>query len=146
ITVEFKQFGIRLEVTPILITEDEVTLRVVPEVSALDFSNGVTIAGTVIPSLTTRRASTTVRIQDGQSLAIGGLLQDLFTRTTNGVEGIERVPVLGDLFESRLFIRNLTELVILISPEILGPGQAPSTPVPPNEIRTPGAPHVIPER
>src|SRR5205823_6533757 len=92
ITIEFRQFGIRLEVTPELITEDEVTLRVVPEVSALDFANGVTIAGTVIPALTTRRASTTVRIQDGQSLAIGGLLQDQFTRATNGVQGIERIP------------------------------------------------------
>jgi pilus assembly protein CpaC len=143
ITIEFRQFGIRLEVTPELITEDEVTLRVVPEVSALDFANGVTISGTIVPALTTRRAQTTVRIQDGQSLAIGGLLQDLFTRAQNGVAGIAQVPVLGDLFKSRQFIRNLTELVILISPEILGPGQAPSTPVPPNEMRRPVPPRLL---
>jgi pilus assembly protein CpaC len=141
VTVQFKEFGIKLRVEPSLITEDEVTLKVEPEVSTV--STLVRIADTEVPSLSTRKASTSVRVQDGQSLAIGGLLQDEYTRSINGVEGVSRIPVLGELFKSRSFQRDLTELVILLTPEILGPGQAPSTPVPPTEIQRPGSPRML---
>ena len=88
VTVQSRPFGISLAVEPQTITEDQVVLRVVPEVSNLDFRNAVTISGFVLPSLTTRRAETTVRIQNGQSLAIGGLLRDDYSRAIRSVAGL----------------------------------------------------------
>lgn len=140
VTIAFKPFGISLAVEPQEITEDEVTLRLAPEVSNLDFRNAVIVSGFTLPTLQSRRAETLVRIQNGQPLAIGGMLRDVYSKAEKNVGGFEGIPVLGELFKSRSFQRDETELVILVTPEILGPGQAPSTPVPATEIARPPIP------
>ncbi len=140
ITIQFKEFGIRLEVEAQRVGEDDVVLRVLPEVSLLDFANAITISGFSLPSLRTRRAESTVRIQNGQTLAIGGLITDDYSETIKRVPMLSRIPVLGDFFQSKNYQRGLSELVILVTPEILGPGQAPSTVPTPSEIRRPKAP------
>lgn len=139
-TVEFKTFGIQLTVEPRVINEDDVTLRVVPEVSLPDFSRSVSVGGSVVPPLSTRHAETIVRLQNGQTMAIGGLLQDDYTLNVTRFPYLSRIPVLGEFFRKRDVDRTQSELVILLTPEILGPGQVPSTPAPPTEIRRPQVP------
>jgi pilus assembly protein CpaC len=140
ITVAFKQFGISLAVTANQITEDEVTMRVAPMVSSLDFQNAVQMGGFTVPALRTRQAQTTVRIQGGQTLAIGGLISDEYGQSIQKIPFLSDIPVIGDFFKNKDYQRGLTELVILVTPEILGPGQVPSTPAPSNKIRTPQVP------
>jgi pilus assembly protein CpaC len=121
VTIEFKKFGVSLAFTPTLLGEDRVNMHVRPEVSQLSSTNSVTLNSFVVPSLTTRRAETTVELGSGQSFAIAGLLQNNVTHDISKFPGLGDVPVLGGLFKSDRFQRDESELVIIITPYIVKP-------------------------
>jgi pilus assembly protein CpaC len=123
-TIVFKEFGIRLNFRPTLVGSGLMNLKVAPEVSALDFANGLSFAGFVIPALSTRRASTTVQLRDGQTFSIAGLLAHDTAEVIDKLPILGDIPVLGWLFKSRSFRKRETELVVLITPYIVS-GEAP---------------------
>jgi pilus assembly protein CpaC len=131
-TIEFKPFGVQLSFTPTVLAKGIVNLRIAPTVSELDFANAVTISGTTIPSLITRNAQTTVELRDGQSFAIAGLLQADNLRNRSQLPWLGSVPVLGALFSSNGYIKNETDLVIIVTPYLVqpaAPGQRLATPL-----------------
>lgn len=119
--VEYKQYGVSLAYTPTVLGDGRISLRVRPEVSQLDYSNAVTISGTQVPGLTTRRTETTVELGSGQSFMIAGLLQNNHNNSIEKTPGVGDVPILGALFRSNGFQRNETELVIVITPYLVQP-------------------------
>ena len=121
ISVQFKEFGVRLAFTPTIIG-DRVHLKVKPEVSSLDFSNAVTLGGYSIPALTTRRVETELELRDGQTFAIAGLLNNSMNNTMSKIPGIGDIPILGALFKSKSANKQQTELVVMITPLILPEG------------------------
>jgi hypothetical protein len=126
----FKEFGIRLNFTPV-VTGNRVHLKVKPEVSSLDFSNAVVLNGFRIPALTTRRTETEIELMDGQTFAIAGLLNSSMNNTLQKVPGIGDIPILGLLFKSKAAQKDRTELVVIITPHILprnSPGVTADTP------------------
>ncbi len=123
VTVQFKEFGIRLHFTPTVLGGDLINLKVTPEVSALDFANAVVIDGFRIPALTTRRTNTEVELRDGQTFAIAGLLNNSVTDSMRKIPGIGDIPILGWLFKSKALQKNQTELVVMITPTIIRRGQ-----------------------
>jgi pilus assembly protein CpaC len=130
VSVQFKEFGIRLNFTP-TVNGDRVHLKVRPEVSTLDYGNAVLLSGFRIPSLQTRRAETSLELQNGQTFAIAGLMNNQMQQTMQKVPGLGDIPVLGYLFRSKASQRDQTELVVMITPEILpsnSPGVTPSIP------------------
>jgi pilus assembly protein CpaC len=130
VSVMFKEFGIRLNFTP-TVTGDRVHLKVRPEVSTLDYGNAVLLSGFRIPSLSTRRAETELELMNGQTFAIAGLMSNQMQTTMQKVPGIGDIPILGYLFRSKAAKRDQTELVVMITPEILpnnSPGVTPSLP------------------
>src|SRR3984893_9058658 len=132
VTIVYKEFGVKLSFTPTVLSRGVVSLKLMPEVSQLDFANAVQISGYFIPSLTTRRARTTVELRDGQSFAIAGLLQDDATRGQDQVPWLGVVPVIGALFRSASYQANETELVVLVTPYLIKPvppGQKLKTPL-----------------
>jgi pilus assembly protein CpaC len=135
VSVTFKEFGIRLNFTP-TVNGDRVHLKVRPEVSSLDFNNSVTLGGFRIPSLTTRRTETELELNNGQTFAIAGLMNNTLLSSLQKIPGLGDIPILGLLFRSKAAQKNQTELVVMITPEIL-----------PNNSRgvTPNLPR-IPER
>lgn len=137
ITIAFKQFGVGLAFTPTVIDGDLINLMVNPEVSQIDTNNSVVLNGFNIPGLTTRRASTTVELRDGQSFAIAGLLQSDFTDQVRQVPGIGDLPVLGALFRSSEFQRRETELVIIVTPRLVKPVAAETLAAPTDSFRAP---------
>jgi pilus assembly protein CpaC len=118
VSVVFKEFGIRLTFTPTVVG-DRVRLKVKPEVSAIDFSNAVTLAGFRVPALTTRRTETEIELQNGQTFAIAGLLSNTMESTMNKIPGIGDIPILGYLFRSKAAKKGQSELVVMITPQIL---------------------------
>ena len=122
VTIMFKEFGIRLNFTPTVLAGDLISMKVRPEVSALDFSNAITLAGFRIPALSTRRTETEVELRDGQTFAIAGLLNNTATTTMRKIPGIGDVPILGYLFKSKAMQKNQTELVVMITPSIVRRG------------------------
>jgi pilus assembly protein CpaC len=118
ITIVFKEFGVRLNFTPI-VNGDRIHLKVRPEVSTLDFANGITLQGFRIPALSTRRAETELELMNGQTFAMAGLLDNRVTNTMQKIPGIGDIPILGELFKSRVAQKEKTELVVMITPEIL---------------------------
>lgn len=137
ISVEFKQYGISLSYTPTVLADGRISLRVRPEVSQLDYANAVTVAGTSVPGLTTRRAETTVELGSGQSFMIAGLLQNSHNNSFDKTPGIGDVPVLGALFRSNAFQRNETELVIVITPYLVKPVNANDVVLPTDGYQAP---------
>ncbi len=128
ITVEFKDFGIAVGFTPTVLGPDRIHLEVSPEVSEPDFNFGTEVDGTVVPGFITRRASTSVELADGQSFVIAGLLSDTVRELAGYYPVLGRIPVLGALFRSSQFQKNETELVIIVTPQLvkpLGPGPHP---------------------
>lgn len=121
VTIEFKKFGVSLSFTPTLMGRDRVNLHVRPEVSQLSTTNAVTLNNFQIPSLTTRRADTTVELGSGQSFAIAGLIQNNVTHDISKFPGLGDVPVLGGLFKSDRFQREESELVIIVTPYVVRP-------------------------
>jgi pilus assembly protein CpaC len=123
ITVQYKEFGIRLTFTPV-VNGDRVHLKVRPEVSSLDFSNAVVLNGFRIPALTTRRTESELELQNGQTFAVAGLLNNTMSKTMQKIPGIGDIPILGYLFKSQAAQKDRTELVVMITPEIL-PNNSP---------------------
>ena len=119
VTIQFKEFGIKLNFTPTIVGQDLVKLKVRPEVSSLDFSNALILEGFRIPSLQTRRTETEIELQDGQTFAIAGLLNNTVASQLRKVPGIGDIPILGLLFRSKAAEKNQTELVVMITPQIL---------------------------
>lgn len=121
ITVQFKEFGIRLNFLPIVTARGTIQLSVTPEVSSLDFANGLTVSGFTVPGLATRRVQTQVELQNGQSFVIAGLLDNQLSQTLDKIPGISSIPVLGKLFQSRSVQKNNDELLVLVTPELVRP-------------------------
>ncbi len=130
-TIEFKQFGVSLAVVPTILAGNRINMRVRPEVSEIDTANSVTISGTQVPGLTTRRAETTIELGSGQSFAIAGLLLSKVETSASMFPWLGDVPVLGALFKSTKFRRRETELVIIVTPYIVQPVNAMA------QLRTP---------
>jgi len=121
ITIEFKQYGVRLNFKPTVLDEDHIRLELEPEVSTIDFANGVRFNGFVIPALRTRRAKTGIELRDGQSFALAGLLDNSETKSISKVPGLGNIPILGNLFKSTSFQKNETELMFIVTAQIVKP-------------------------
>ena len=133
VTVQFRPYGVKLEFTPFVNSDGTIRLKVAPEVSALDYTNEVVIAGYSLPALSTRKAETEVELKDGQSFGISGILDNRITDTLSKMPGIGDIPVLGVLFRSKNLNHSTMELIVIVTPKIIdslsGPGlPPPSTP------------------
>lgn len=125
VTIEFKKFGVSLDFTPTVLGDGLVNLRVRPEVSALDRSNGIRAANIEIPGISVRRADTTVELHDGQAFAVAGLLQNNYSNDVRQTPWLGSVPILGSLFSSKRYQRNESELVIIVIPRLVQPVSHP---------------------
>jgi pilus assembly protein CpaC len=146
VTIQFREFGVRINFTPTVTPRGTIRLQVTPEVSSLDFANGLTFQGTTIPGLSTRRVQTEIELESGQSFAIGGLLDNRVTEQLSKIPGLGDIPFFGKLFRSRNLQKNNSELLVLVTPEIVRPIAA-GQPVPDlkfprkfMEPNTPGTP------
>ena len=128
ITIDYKRYGVGLAFTPTVLKGGLINLRIEPEVSQLDTSNPVTVAGISVPPLIVRRANTTVELRDGQSFVIGGLLQNKSTTSSDQLPWLGDVPVLGALFASRSYQKEETDLAIIVTPRLVRPAR-PGDPV-----------------
>jgi len=158
VTIQFREFGVRISFLPVVTPRGTIRLQVTPEVSSLDFANGLVFQGFNIPALSTRRVQTEVELENGQSFVVAGLLDNRLTESLTKIPGLGNLPVLGRLFQSRTFTRNTSELLVLVTPELVRPiptevalpslpmrqgdsiGQPPRTP----GAAVSGAPRVIP--
>jgi pilus assembly protein CpaC len=134
VTIQFKEFGVKLRFKPVIMPNGNIHLNVTPEVSTLDFSNALTISGFTVPALSTRRAETEFEIQDGQSFVIAGLMDNRVTSIGNKIPGLGDIPILGTFFRSKSVQKNNAELMVLctvrkVSPNAQAPA-APKTPEP----------------
>jgi pilus assembly protein CpaC len=139
VSVQFKEFGVRLAFRPI-IAGDVIRLQVRPEVSSLDFNNGITLSGFRIPALTTRRAETEVELRDGQSFAIAGLLNNVSQDDAAAIPILSRLPIIGHLFRSKADRAERTELMVLVTPRLvrpLDPDEVPALPTTPRNFLPP---------
>jgi pilus assembly protein CpaC len=121
VTIEFKKYGVKLVFTPTVLSRGVINLVIEPEVSELDFTNAVSIAGTIIPALTQRDLKTSVELRDGQSFALAGLLQENNVRNISQIPWLGSVPVLGALFSSKAYQKNETDLVVIVTPHLVAP-------------------------
>jgi pilus assembly protein CpaC len=121
VTIEYKQYGVGLAFTPVVLADGRISMRVRPEVSQLDDANGVSLNGFRVPALTTRRAETTVELGSGQSFMIAGLLQNTASNSINKAPFLGDIPILGALFRSTKFQRQETELVVVVTPYLVRP-------------------------
>ena len=121
ISIMFKEYGVRLNFKPTIIDEDHIRLELEPEVSTIDFANGVRFNGFVIPALRTRRAKTGVELRDGQSFALAGLLDNNETRSMSKIPVLGDIPILGNLFKSSSFQKQETELMFIITADLVKP-------------------------
>ena len=129
ITITFKEFGVRLRFTPTLTEGGSIRLHVAPEVSSLDFANGLTLNGFQIPSLLTRRAETDVELRDGQHLAIAGLMDNSWTKDVTRIPILGDIPVLGEFFRSSAAQQKRTELLVVVTPRLVDASdKAPALP------------------
>jgi pilus assembly protein CpaC len=131
ITIQFRPYGVKLDFTPVVNSDGTIQLKVAPEVSALDYTNAVTISGYTIPAISTRRAETQVELRDGQSFAISGLLDRRTTDIFNKIPGIGDVPILGQLFRSKNVNHSIVELMVIVTPTIVNPLHNAVAPTPP---------------
>jgi len=137
VSVEYKQYGVSLSFTPFVLADGQISLRVRPEVSQLSDAGSVKVSGFTIPSLTTRRADTTVELGSGQSFVIGGLLQNTHNNTTDKAPFLGDLPILGALFRSNSFRKDETELVIVVTPYLVKPVDANQIALPTDGYRAP---------
>jgi pilus assembly protein CpaC len=136
VTVEWKEFGIKLRFRPV-IAGDVIRLMVEPEVSTLDFGNGITLQGFRVPALSTRKAQTNVELRDGQSFAIAGLLDNLTQEDAAAIPVLSKIPIIGNLFKSKAERTERTELMVLITPRLvraLEPDEVPPLPTLPRRF------------
>src|SRR4029077_16413875 len=120
VSIMFKEFGVKLDFKP-TIAGDTIRLKVRPEVSSLDFANGITLSGFRIPSLITRRAETDVELRDGQSFAIAGLLNNLSQEDSANIPFLSSIPIIGNILKSKDDRAERTELMVLITPRLVRP-------------------------
>ena len=131
VTIQFKEFGVRLKFTPSILSDGTIRLKVAPEVSALDFTNALAVSGFSVPALSTRRAETEIELKDGQSFAIAGLIDNRLTENASKIPGLGDIPIIGRLFRSRIINKSKTELMVMVTPKLvqpLAPGQVPTMP------------------
>jgi pilus assembly protein CpaC len=142
VTVQFKEFGVKLNFKP-TIAGDVIRLKVRPEVSALDFNNGVTLSGFRVPALTTRRAETDVELRDGQTFAIAGLLNNLAQNDGSNIPFLSQIPIIGYLFKSNAERLERSELMVIVTPRLVrpfNPDEVPPLPTDPTRfLPAPGA-------
>ena len=132
VSIVFKEYGVRLNFKPTIIDEDHIRLELEPEVSTLDFANGVKFDGFLVPGLRTRRAHTGVELRDGQSFALAGLLDNSETKSLSKVPGLGDIPILGNLFKSTQFQKNETELMFIVTAQMVKPVNRDDLPPIPN--------------
>jgi len=134
VTIQFKEFGVKLKFTPVIMPNGNIHLKVVPEVSTLDFANSLTLSGFTVPALSTRRAETEFELQDGQSFVIAGLMDNRVTNLMNKVPGLGDIPVLGYFFRSKSIQKSNAELMVLCTARRIAPTTqppaAPTNPMP----------------
>jgi pilus assembly protein CpaC len=137
VTIQFREFGIRLLFTPQITGNNTIKLALRQEVSTLDFANAVTLQGFLIPALSTRRAETNVELAEGQTFVVAGLMDNRETTAMSQIPIISSIPVIGQLFKSKIERKNSTELVMLVTPEVteaLGPNDPKPTPYFPKDF------------
>ena len=130
VTISFKEFGVRLQFTPVIMPNGNIHLKVAPEVSTLDFANALTISGFTVPALSTRRAETEFELQDGQSFVIAGLMDNRVTDIYNKIPGLGDIPILGNFFRSKSLQKSNSELMVLCTVRRVSPNadQTPALP------------------
>jgi len=128
VTIQFKQFGVKLNFTPVIMPNGNIHLTVVPEVSTLDFANGLSISGFNVPALSTRRAETEFELQDGQSFVIAGLMDNRVTNIVNKIPGLGDIPILGNFFKSKSVQKSNAELMVLCTARRVSPTMQPPAP------------------
>ena len=121
VTIQFQEFGVRLRFIPTVTPRGTIHLQVAPEVSSLDYANGITISGFTVPALEVRKVKTDVELNEGQSFAIGGLLDNRVTQNLSKIPFLGDIPVLGKFFQSIDKTRTNTELIVIVTPEIVAP-------------------------
>ncbi len=121
LSIKYKEFGVGLKFTPTVLSNERISIVVNPEVSELDFANGIQLGGFQVPALITRRVKTVVELGDGQSFAIAGMLQDNIRETIAKYPVLGDIPILGALFRSTSFEKNETELIVIVTPHLVKP-------------------------
>ena len=131
VTIQFREFGVKLKFTPVIMPNNNIHLQVIPEVSQLDFTNALTISGFTVPALSTRKAQTEFELQDGQSFVIAGLLDNRVTNVASKMPGLGDIPILGNFFKSKNLQKSNAELMVLCTVHRVSPtSQPPPTPKP----------------
>ena len=125
VTISFKEFGVRLQFTPVITPNGNIHLKVAPEVSTLDFANALTISGFTVPALSTRKAETEFELQDGQSFVIAGLIDNRVTDIYNKIPGLGDIPILGNFFRSKSMQKSNSELMVLCTVHRVSPSTEP---------------------
>jgi pilus assembly protein CpaC len=126
VTISFKEFGVRLQFTPLITPNGNIHLKVAPEVSTLDFANALTISGFTVPALSTRKAETEFEVQDGQSFVIAGLMDNRVTDIYNKIPGLGDIPILGNFFRSKSLQKTNSELMVLCTVHRVSPSAEPA--------------------
>ena len=121
VAIRYKEFGIKLQLTPTVLSDERIALKVAPEASDLDFSSGVTISGVSVPAVRTRRADTMVELANGESFVIGGLVSRSTTSSVSKVPLLGDLPILGTFFKNLNYSQEETELVIVVTPHLIQP-------------------------
>ncbi|WGK91670.1 type II and III secretion system protein family protein [Pseudomonas migulae] len=127
VSIEYKEFGIRLTLTPTIVGKNRIALKVAPEVSELDFTNAVSIAGTIVPALSVRRTDTSISLADGESFVISGLISSRNNSQVNKFPGLGDIPVLGAFFRDNTINREERELLMIVTPHLVQPLAANAT-------------------
>lgn len=143
ITIEFKEFGVGLVFTPVVLSDGKISLRVAPSVTAITSSSiipsGIEGANFIVPSLSTRKLETTVQLHDGQTLALAGLLQDNITEEVTKIPGLGDIPILGSLFRSSSFQQDKTDLLVTVTPHLVKPEKEGAISYPGEYLQPPNA-------
>jgi len=121
VTIEYKEFGVRLSLTPTVLSRDRISLKVAPEVSDIDFSAGITAGGVTVPALRVRRTETTIELGDGESFVISGLVSNTLRRNVDKVPWLGQVPILGAFFRSTQLDQEERELIMVVTPQLVRP-------------------------
>lgn len=127
VTIQWKEFGVKLKFVPLIMPNGNIHLQVAPEVSALDYTSGLTVSGFAVPGLSTRRAQTEVELGDGQSFVIAGLLDNRLADAMSKMPGISSIPILGNLFKSKSLQKSTDELMVLVTARRISPSMRPAS-------------------
>lgn len=136
VTIQFKEFGIRLNFVPFITNSGAIRIHAAPEVSQLDFSQGLEVSGFNVPALLSRRAETVIELSPGQTFAIAGLVDNTLNKTVNKVPFLGDIPILGELFRSEEMRQERSELLVLVTPHIVRPTDGPPPELPTGEPET----------